>query len=73
MTKKYVELKIGNKVVAVLPVCECSPIEFIEKKKEAAKNLANLEKVIKLQKNRIAALEKDVRILKGEDEEKEEE
>ena len=73
ITKKYVEIKIGDKVVAVLPICECSPLEFIQKQKEAAKNLSNLEKVIKLQKNRLSALEKEVRILKGEDEEKEEE
>ena len=68
ITKKYVEIKISDKVVAVLPICECSPVEFIKKQQEAAKNLANLEKVIALQKNRIANLEKEVKILKGEDE-----
>lgn len=72
ITKKYVEIKIGDKVVAVLPICECSPVEFIKKQQEAAKNLANLEKVIKLQKNRIANLEKEVKILKGEEEPEEE-
>lgn len=72
LTKKYVEIKIGGKTVAVLPICECSPVEFIKKQQEAAKNLANLEKVIALQKNRISALEKDVKILKGEDETEEE-
>ena len=72
ITKKYVEVKIGGKTVAVLPICECSPVEFIKKQQEAAKNLANLEKVITLQKNRISALEKEVKILKGEDETDEE-
>lgn len=72
ITKKYVEVKIGGKTVAVLPICECSPVEFVKKQQEAAKNLANLEKVITLQKNRISALEKEVKILKGEDETDEE-
>ena len=72
ITKKYVEIKIGGKTVAVLPICECSPVEFIKKQQEAAKNLANLEKVVTLQKNRISALEKEVKILKGEDETEEE-
>lgn len=68
LTKKYVEIKIENKTVAVLPICECSPLEFIAKQQEAAKNLANLEKVIKLYKNKICALEKEVKFLKGEEE-----
>lgn len=72
INKKYVEIKIGGKTVAVLPICECSPVEFVKKQQEAAKNLANLEKVITLQKNRISALEKEVKILKGEDETDEE-
>lgn len=72
LNKKYVEIKVSNKVVAILEIKECSPVDFIKKQQEAAKNLANLEKVITLQKNRISALEKDVKILKGEDEIEEE-
>ena len=69
LNKKYVELKVNNKVVAVLPICECTPLEFAKKQKEAQKNLEQLDGVITIYKNKIKELEKQIRILKGEEEE----
>ena len=66
-TKKYIEVKVSGKVVAVLPINECSPAEFIEKQKEANKNLSNLETLIRLYKNKISELEKEIKFLKGEE------
>ena len=64
MLKKYVELKIDNKVVAISPIKECSAAEFIEKQKEADKNADNLIKWLLV---KINELEKKVKILEGED------
>lgn len=65
--KQYIELKVNNKVVAVLPICECSPLEFIQKQKEAEKNLKQLEGAIAIYKNKIKELEKEIKFLKGEE------
>lgn len=68
ITKKYVEIKIEDKVVAILPICECTPHEFLAKKKEASDNF-NL--IVNGLIKRVDELEKEVKILKGEDEEEE--
>jgi len=67
LNKKYVELKIDDKVVAILPICECSPTEFLAKKKEAEKNLSQFNGVLLIYKNKITELEKEIKILKGEE------
>lgn len=67
LTKKYVEIKIDEKTIAILPIKECSPLEFIKKQKEAEKNLAQLQGVITIYKNQIKTLEKEIKILKGEE------
>lgn len=67
ITKKYVELKINDDVVAILPICECSATEYLKKQQEAAKNYEKLLKAIQFDKNRIAQLEKEIKFLKGEE------
>ena len=62
--KKYVEIKINNKVVAVPEIKECAPLEYIKKSQAAAKNLDNLIKWLLV---KIDNLEKEVKILKGDD------
>ena len=64
MLKKYVEIKIDKKVVAISPIKECSAAEFIEKQKEADKNAETLIKWLVV---KINELENKVRILEGED------
>ena len=68
INKKYVELKVNNKVVAILEVKECAALEFLQKQKEAQKNLEQLNGVVTIYKNRIKELEKQIKILKGEEE-----
>lgn len=65
--KQYVEIRVNDKVVEVLEVKQCSPAQFLEKQREARSNRENLEKLIKLYKNKIANLEKEIKILKGEE------
>ena len=65
--KQYVEIKVNDKVVAVLEIKECTALEFLEKKKEAEKNAAQLDGVIKLYKNEINKLKEEIKILKGEE------
>lgn len=60
MNKKYVEFKIEDQVVAVCAIKECSPLEFIQKEREAK---ANLEKLVE----RLNKLEEEIKVLKGED------
>lgn len=62
--KKYVEIKIEGKVVAVPEIKECAPVEYIKKEQAAKKNLENLIKWLLV---KIDNLEKEVKILKGED------
>ena len=62
--KKYVEIGIEGKTVFVSEVKECSSLEFIQKQKEAKETL---EKVLDSLLTRIENLEKEVRVLKGED------
>ena len=64
VTKKYVEIKIDGKVVAVPDIKECTPLEYVQKKQEAEKNLDNLLKWLLV---KIDKLEKEVKVLKGED------
>lgn len=62
--KKYVEISVNKKTVVIAEIKECEPLEFIQKKIEA-KN--NFEKMIKDFEDRIHNLEKEVKILKGEE------
>lgn len=62
--KKYVEIKLNGKVVAVPEVKDCEPLEYIKKEQAAAKNLDTLVKWLLI---KIDNLEKEVKILKGED------
>ena len=65
--KQYVEFKVNNKVVAILEVKECTALEFLEKKKEAEKNAAQLDGAIKIYKNDINKLKQEIKVLKGEE------
>lgn len=62
--KKYVEIKVNGKVVGVPEIKECTPLEYIQKKQEAEKNLDTLFKWLLI---RIDRLENEVKVLKGED------
>ena len=71
MAKKYVEVRICDKVVAVSEIKECEPLTFIELQKAAKENAKEIQdslfKAIETQNARIRELEKEIRILKGED------
>ena len=60
MLKKYIEIKVDGKVIAVCPVKECEVTHFIKIEREAEKNLAEVLGEIK-------ALKKDIKFLKGEE------
>lgn len=60
MFKKYVEFKIEDQVVAVCAIKECSPLDFIQKKREAEANL-------KVLLDRLNSIEHEIRVLKGEE------
>lgn len=64
VNKKYVEIKVNGKVVAAPELKECTPLEYIQKKKEADANLENLIKWLLI---KVDKLEKEVKVLKGED------
>lgn len=67
MPKKYIEIKFEKKTVAVCPIKECEPLEYIELEKEATKNFLQLYARLKRYDERIDQLEKDIKLLKGED------
>lgn len=67
MLKKYIEIKLEGKVIAVCPIKECEVSRFIELEKEAKKNLAALVVDYNIQKEEIKRLEREIKILKGED------
>ena len=64
MNKKYVEVYIEDKLVIAAEIKETTPLNFIQKKKEATKNLAD---ILDAFLTRIERLEKEVIILKGEE------
>ena len=61
---KYVQIVVDGKVVAISQIKECTPLEFIQKSKAAENNLENL---IGGLLHRIAKLEEEVKVLKGEE------
>lgn len=71
MLKKYVEIKVGDKVVAISPIKECEPLAYIELEKQSKENAKEINdslfKAIETLNARIRELEKEIRILKGED------
>lgn len=71
MNKKYIEIKIDNKVVIVAPIKECDPLKFVELEKEAKANLAALladrNQEIQNLKKEIANLKGEIKVLKGEE------
>lgn len=68
MAKKFIRLVFEKKTIAVCPVEEVeSATDFLKLQKEAFQNSVQLLKRIKEGEERIAKLEKEVRILKGED------
>lgn len=67
MLKKYIEIKLEGRVVAICPIKECEVSHFIELEKEAKKNLAALIFDYNNQKEEIKKLEKEIKILKGEE------
>ena len=60
MNKKYVEIKVEGNVVAVCEIKDCSPLDFIQKKREAEANL-------KVLLDRLKSIEHEIRVLKGEE------
>ena len=64
MNKQFIEISINNEVVVVSEVKECNPLEFIPRKKQAD---ANFKVLIDSLLERIAKLENEVKVLKGED------
>ena len=64
MNKKYIEVYIEDKIIVAAEIKECSPLDFIKKKKEAKENLLS---ILDAYLTRIEKLEKEVRILKGEE------
>lgn len=64
MKKQYVELKFKGQLIGVCPIKEAEPLDFVKIKKEAEANFAALFDKIE---NKINNLEKDVKILKGEE------
>jgi len=64
MNKHYIEIVYNGEIVIVTPIQECSPQDFIKKQKEANTNFSRLVNGL-LEK--INNLEKEVKILKGEE------
>lgn len=62
--KKFVEISVNGKTVVIAEIKECESLDFIKKKIEA-KN--NFEKMLKDFEDRIYNLEREVKILKGEE------
>lgn len=69
--KKYVEIRIDNRVIAICPVKECEPLDFVKLQESAKKNRAALifkyNNEIAQLKDEIENLKKDIKYLKGED------
>ena len=64
MNKQYIEVVYKGESIAVIHVCECSPQDFIKKQREAN---ANFSRLVNGLLERIDNLEKEVKILKGEE------
>lgn len=64
MAKQYVELKVNGETIVVAPVVESSSLDYATKKEKAD---ATFTAIIKGLLKRIDDLEKEVKILKGED------
>lgn len=69
--KKYIEVKVDEKVIAICPIKECEPLEFVKLQEEAKKNrvalIFNYNNKIAQLESKIKQLENDIKYLKGEE------
>lgn len=65
MLKKYVEIRNADGVlIQVCEVKECEPLEFLKLSREAKENRERLEREEDV---RLTNIEKDIKVLKGEE------